>query len=103
MDLLFTFIVIAVVLILGNWMVLRFARKVLSSMLQPYPVTPWLLIGTAATILLSLSRGTFHPGHGSLFIGFGSKDRTHRGWPLPWYGLAGVEVVLAPLTFLADL
>jgi hypothetical protein len=46
--------------------------------------------------IASLAFGDYKPFGGGFL---GSPERVHHGWPLPWYGLAGLEVIAVPFTF----
>ncbi len=61
----------------------------------------WLMIGIIGSSMTSLIYGTPQPAVEAM-IDLSYPATVQRGWPLPWYGLVGLDVMFAPFTFLID-
>lgn len=44
----------------------------------------------------------YRPESASISVGIGASAALHRGWPLPWVGLSGLDIVVLPFFFSAS-
>jgi hypothetical protein len=62
----------------------------------------WLISGIVGSSMASLVYGAPQPAASSFVVGLSTLATIQRGWPLPWFGLVGLDVMFAPFTLLID-
>jgi hypothetical protein len=94
-------ILLALLIFAITLVIFRFGAKTIERRMH-MPAGVWLGGAIAGASIASLFQGRLRPAVNTLFIGLGLPERVHRGWPMPWVGMPGIERFYAPVMLAVD-